>query len=95
MFIYAQKNYQRFLKSIYEKAFIFYSCISCQKLSRKSEKKMVQNSKVIKTCQYQASQSFQSPILLRDPEETNHTQNKNQGGKVELGLQLQLFTVYI
>ena len=41
------------------------------------------------------SQLFQSPSLVRDPEKTNHTQNEQQGGKVELGLQLQLFPAYI
>ena len=66
-----------------------------KKTSRKSEKKMVQNSKVIKNCRYHASQLFQRPILLRDPDQTNHTQNEYQSWKVELGLQLQLFLVYI
>ena len=41
------------------------------------------------------TQLLQSPILLRDPEQPNHTQNEYQGGKVELGLQLQLFPAYI
>ena len=34
-------------------------------------------------------------ILLRDPEQTNHTQNEQQGWKVELGLNLELFPAYI
>ena len=41
------------------------------------------------------SQMFHSPILIRHPEQTNHTQNDQQVGKVELGLQLQLFPAYI
>ena len=41
------------------------------------------------------SQLFQSPSLVRDPDQTNHTQNVQQGEKVELGLQLQLFPEYI
>ena len=39
-------------------------------------------------------QFFQNPIHIRDPEQPNHTQNDKQGGKVELGLQLQLFPAY-
>ena len=33
---------------------------------------------------------FQNPLHITDPEQPNHTQNDKQGGKVELGLQLQL-----
>ena len=41
------------------------------------------------------TQLFQRPILFRDPEQTNHTQIEYPGGKLELGLQLQLFLAYI
>ena len=41
------------------------------------------------------SQLFQSPILISDTEQANHNQNDLQVGKVELGLQLQLFPAYI
>ena len=41
------------------------------------------------------AQLFQSPILIRDPEQTNHTQNSLTGGKEELGLQILLLPTYI